>query len=148
MNSGIALWSLMETSLGIIAGCAATMRPLVTIWGFGVKSLRKESGDDLPPRPPSKAKRHNRMASQLEFELNLARELAGNRYTRYGDVDTDCASGDSGLSAVHIQTSIEVRRESQADMLSSTPSIMFPSAGDRVVTINGKGVELSSDEVL
>jgi len=137
----------METSLGIIAGCAATMRPLMTTWGFGVGSTRQGSEDDLPPRPPSKEKRHNRMASQLEFEMKLARELAGNRRTRYDDVETDCASGDSGLSVVHVQTSIEVKREPNADILSNTPSILFPSTGDRIVTVNGKGVELSRDKM-
>lgn len=87
------------------------------------------------------------MASQLEFEMKLARELAGNRRTRYDDVETDCASGDSGLSVVHVQTSIEVKREPNADILSNTPSILFPSTGDRIVTVNGKGVELSRDKM-
>ncbi|KAK3394833.1 integral membrane protein [Podospora didyma] len=36
-----ALWSLMEISLGIMAGCAATLRPLT--WGFGSKKFK-------PPR--------------------------------------------------------------------------------------------------
>lgn len=31
----VGIWSVMEPSLGIIAGCIATLRPLVKSWGFG-----------------------------------------------------------------------------------------------------------------
>ncbi|KAH8883947.1 hypothetical protein GQ53DRAFT_629792, partial [Thozetella sp. PMI_491] len=31
----VAIWSVMEPSLGIIAGCIATLRPLFKSWGFG-----------------------------------------------------------------------------------------------------------------
>jgi hypothetical protein len=36
--SDVAVWAVMEPSLGIIAGCAATLRPLFTGWGFGPSS--------------------------------------------------------------------------------------------------------------
>ncbi|KAJ2895661.1 integral membrane protein [Zalerion maritima] len=34
----VAIWTVMEPGLGIMAGCAATMRPLIKAWGFGPRS--------------------------------------------------------------------------------------------------------------
>lgn len=41
--SDIAVWTVLEPSVGIIAGCIATLRPLFKRWGFGPRSTAKES---------------------------------------------------------------------------------------------------------
>ena len=41
LRSDVAVWSVMEPSLGIIAGCAACLRPLFKVWGFGPNSSRR-----------------------------------------------------------------------------------------------------------
>ncbi|KAK0729404.1 hypothetical protein B0T21DRAFT_292540, partial [Apiosordaria backusii] len=42
-TNGTAFWSVMETSLGIIAGCAATLRPLMRGFGPGRTPWRRDS---------------------------------------------------------------------------------------------------------
>ena len=47
LNRDVAIWSVMEPSIGIIAGCTATLRPLFKSWGFGWSS-GKNSENDAP----------------------------------------------------------------------------------------------------
>jgi len=39
----LAIWTVLEPSLGIIAGCAATMRPLLKAWGLCPSGVTKPS---------------------------------------------------------------------------------------------------------
>jgi len=39
----VAIWSVMEPALGIIAACVATYRPLFKTWGFGWGSTRRSA---------------------------------------------------------------------------------------------------------
>ncbi|KAK0666246.1 hypothetical protein QBC41DRAFT_256596 [Cercophora samala] len=63
-TNGTAFWSVMETSLGIIAGCAATLRPLMR--GFG------------PRRTPwRQGSRHNNSTSRSQSKKDGASGAAG-----------------------------------------------------------------------
>ncbi|KAK4162529.1 hypothetical protein QBC43DRAFT_336318 [Cladorrhinum sp. PSN259] len=56
-TNGTAFWSVMETSLGIIAGCAATLRPLMR--GFGPKRGPGRRGGPSSPHKSNEARRRN-----------------------------------------------------------------------------------------
>ncbi|KAF3344851.1 hypothetical protein BJF96_g8484 [Verticillium dahliae] len=43
----VAIWSIMEPALGIIAACTATFRPLFKNWGFGWTSRRGPRNDNV-----------------------------------------------------------------------------------------------------
>ncbi|KAK0656407.1 hypothetical protein B0T16DRAFT_320223 [Cercophora newfieldiana] len=164
-TNGTAFWSVMETSLGIIAGCAATMRPLLR--GFGVRHVTKGSAASRrisrPPPPPQTT----RFAADDEdkppvdvfhstrTDFDIAHEMAAiqshrHRHAQNHDYDPDspimmgsASSLVMSTSAVHVKTSIEVKRERSSDN-NRTPSRLplrtFPSHGDNTVTINGKGL--------
>ncbi|KAK4232217.1 integral membrane protein [Podospora fimiseda] len=58
-TNGTAFWSVMETSLGIIAGCAVTLRPLMR--GFGPKrSPWRRGADAASPNESNEARRRRR----------------------------------------------------------------------------------------
>ncbi|KAK3362788.1 integral membrane protein [Lasiosphaeria hispida] len=139
-----ALWSVVEMSLGIIAGCAATMRPLTRAWGCGSsrkgkpKSKAGNSAVTAGAGPP-KARMSGIFDDEvgLDIELELARIYSARRGLRIKDTDQDSGSVNSQASIVHVQTSIEITREAQAESRSGTPSGAFTSPGGRTINISG-----------
>jgi hypothetical protein len=142
----------METSLGIIAGCAATMRPLLRGFGFryGTKGSAASRSVAGPPPPQTRSTGTDEDKPPVDIfhstrtELDITQEVAA--------VQSHCQAQnfDSFMStcAVHVKTSVEVKSERSSDdvtpsrlpLPSGLPLRSFRSYGDSSVTINGKGL--------
>ncbi|KAK0633549.1 hypothetical protein B0T14DRAFT_575735 [Immersiella caudata] len=153
--NGTALWSLLELSLGAIAGCAATMRPLLRGFGFRHDTKLRQSSPSRSrrvsrPPPPMRSsttvdedKPPVDVFHSARNEFDVAQERVAIQGLRWGHG----WEGDSPLraestpslvsgSAVLVLTSIEVKRETQ----DGAPPRSFPShgGGECMVMINGR----------
>jgi len=83
--SDVAIWSVMEPSLGIIAGCAATLRPLFKAWGFGPKSRLR---DRHSYHSQSRSGRNGGWpSSQSQHLQKMSKSTSGSRTVRRDELD-------------------------------------------------------------
>jgi len=80
----------MEPGLGVIAGCAATLRPLFKTWGFGPTSAAKKDSNKTPPKTASSRKASRTRQSQRPGDRrgSLA-EWACQSALSHGDTASD-----------------------------------------------------------
>ncbi|KAK3695250.1 integral membrane protein [Podospora appendiculata] len=147
-TDGAALWSVVEMALGIIGGCAATLRPLA-------KSGSNLSGaSDVHKLTWSRLRGMQRVDDGYPNALALDKTLADVLQNQHADADEmenqrrlssaqsvwDFVTEDgftifNNLNSVHVETSIDITREPDTEL--GKPSGMFPRHGDRTITING-----------
>ncbi|KAK4452960.1 hypothetical protein QBC34DRAFT_397499, partial [Podospora aff. communis PSN243] len=161
--SDTALWSLLEISLGAIAGCAATMRPLLRGLGFrfgtrtgrssrsGPRRISRPSGSHPMPLVITVPNEDTPPVDDFQpagSGLGIAQEMVavhGHRRGQDRETDGPLRAGSTRSlmsgSAVHVKTSIEVKRETanSTGVPARVPSRAFPSyrGGERMVMING-----------
>ncbi|KAK4197756.1 hypothetical protein QBC40DRAFT_267349 [Triangularia verruculosa] len=119
-TNGTAFWSVMETSLGIIAGCAATLRPLMrgfgprrTPWRQGSKysntASRSRSKKSRPPPPPPGAAPNQANTNPLVQSQNL-REVKDDYPLPYQPI-----SPDDIYSPVNLPNDTQIREPDSPD---------------------------------
>ncbi len=156
----------METTLGIVAGCAATLRPLVKAWGFGFLKTQRggpNARNSMPkglgwphkpahrsgPDSPSSNSRtmasrvvdifHKDPDTEIDQDLTTIRKNSTRESPRFpweNDIGRDCVSP---ASVVHVSTSIEVTREWQLESPPPKPLMggILQSQGANMISING-----------
>ncbi|KAK3337378.1 integral membrane protein [Cercophora scortea] len=162
-TDGAALWSVVEMALGIIGGCAATLRPLAKPGSFRqATSMRRESdsesnlsgSSDVQKLTWSRPLGMQRVDDGYPNALALEKTLAGVLRDQHADADEmesqrrpSCAQSvwdfvtEDGFTifnnpnSVQVETSIDITREPDTEV--RKPSGLFPIHGSRTITING-----------
>lgn len=116
-TTDVAIWSCVETGLGITTACLATLRPLLRTWldrtGLGSTGNRRNGDSGMPASsgaPAGYMKGHGRGGSTGLEELNLGirktTRVSVDEFGRWNtsgqDVDTDGESTKSDTSKTRI----------------------------------------------
>ncbi|KAK5652593.1 hypothetical protein OQA88_10354 [Cercophora sp. LCS_1] len=157
--NGTALWSLMETSLGLLAGCVATLRPLVGMVARFLAGKKDDACGDDSVASRAKDRRSVRRSLPIELQSLTSAEDGGSRIGG-GDMDSvslrhpwqhhtgaDSILGSPAPSAVHVRTSVSVSRDIPDQPRFVTQAGAFPLVNERVVTINGKDLDLEDTDL-
>lgn len=83
-----AIWSVIEPSLGIIAGCIATLRPLFVKFGVSIKKTTKKHGS----KPPSsgsgwRVKMHKLSDKALDSSFNSKSAISQRREPQGSEIE-------------------------------------------------------------
>lgn len=104
MSSDVAIWSVIEPAVGIIAACVTTFRPLVKYWGFGWNS----TGNYYP----SGHVQLSNVNQSDRFGEGFTRRT-GTQKSRHRSV-VDSRSGASEKGFIHVSKTVHIQVETRS----------------------------------
>jgi hypothetical protein len=129
VDSDVAIWSVMEPALGIIAACVASFRPLFRSWGFGVRSTNAYPSGHIQL---SNAKNTGRLwdTSQCAYD---APQSIYRHYSRHGVSDGSKAGlMDKQRKRSDVEMNLEgpddLTRNQGRDSVKDLSDVRFPEA--------------------